>query len=276
MKVQSKIKTVLVGVDFSRFSKATVKQARAIAKKIKVPLVLVHVFENPLMTKWNDSASKHSLSDVYMKQIKKNYSLEANDKAIVRCGVAFEEILTVAKNTPSPLIVVGSRGKRGAIARFFLGSTAERLALQSSYPLLIHKGQKIVLPKKILIPCDFSSRSKNTIEGSKKLGLKDMSFELYHVLQPPAPILDYPHWQIMFDDIKKINEQELSRFQKKYGPLKVAETNNSDVTGTIEKHSKSFDWIAISPRKHKGIFPSFGSVTSKVVRSGEISVLVIP
>lgn len=276
MKSKAKIKTVIVGVDFSRFSTAAVKQGRAIAKNLKIPLVLVHVYEDPVVAEWKDAIVKKSLSEAYLKQIKNKYSVSSGETAVSRCGVAFEEILAVAKTFPNPLIVVGNRGTRGATSRYFLGSTAERLALHSPYPVLVHKGRKVVLPKKILIPCDFSARSQNTIEGSKKLGWKGTNFELYHVLQPPTPILDYQGWQFLYNEITKYNEQELKRFQKKYGPLKVVETKSADVIGKIEKHSKSFDLIAISPREHKGLFPSFGSVTSKVVRTGDTSVLVIP
>jgi nucleotide-binding universal stress UspA family protein len=54
----------------------------------------------------------------------------------VRAGNPAEAILQVAEEHPTDLLVVGSRGL-SAVARFFLGSVAERVARHASCPVLL-------------------------------------------------------------------------------------------------------------------------------------------
>lgn len=276
MKAKTNIKTIVVGVDFSKYATRVVKQARALSKHINAPIVFVHVFEDPLVAEWKDAVVKVSLEKEYSKEVKTRYHVKEKETVISKCGSAFEEIIKAAAKFPSPMILVGDRGIRGPVSRFFLGSTAERLALNSPYPVLVHKGNKIVLPKKILIPCDFSARSENAIDGVKKLKITGAKVELYHVRPFPVPTLDYQSWHSINDELEKLNARELRKFKEKYASLKVVDVKSADIADTIDRHSKAFDLIVISPRKDKGIVANFGSVTSKVVRKAETSVLVIP
>lgn len=276
MKSKRNIKTIIVGVDFSKYSHAVVKQARLMAKKLNAPLVLLHVYKNPLVAEQNAYMVLQQLSEHYENMLRERYEVHADEKVIIKCGSASEDIIQVARRHAHPLIVVGHRGNRTAVSKFFLGSTAETLALHSPYPVLIYRGQKTVLPKKILVPCDFSRRSRHAIEGSKKIGFMGAEFELHHILKQSVPILDYELWQSLEEEIKKLNDNELKKFKKKNSQFKVVETNSNDIVGEINRKSKEYDLIAISPREHKGMFANFGSVTSKIVRSGDTPVLVIP
>jgi nucleotide-binding universal stress UspA family protein len=270
------VNTFIVGVDFSKPSKAAAKHARVIAKKLKAQIVFVYVYEDPVVAARSDLGFKKALDAAYSQKIKSAYRTSQNEMVLTRCGVAFEEILKVAKGFKKPFLVVADRGARSKVSKFFFGSTAERLALHSPYPVLIHKGNKANYPQRILIPSDFSNRSKNVVDGTKKLGLKGSIVEFFHVSVPPAPVLDYQAWAHMYEAVAENNARELEKFKKKYSSYKVTETESHDVVGNIVKQAKKFDVIAISPRDHTGMFASFGSVTSKLVRSSETSLLVVP
>lgn len=276
MAVPTKIKTVLVGVDFSPYSLAAARQAQMLAKKFKCPLVFVHVFADPFVAEDADASIKHSLTKHYSQQVKKKYKLSAKDVIIVKCGTAFEEILAVAEKFTQPLVVVGAKGIGHKLSRLLLGSTAERLALHAQCPVLVHKGQKASTLQKLLIPFDFSTRSENVVTAAKSLGLNDSYFEFFHVFQPPAVFLDYVGWQLIYDAAKKMDEDAVADFKRRHASSKIITEQSYDVPDSINKRSRRFDAIAISPRTHKGILRSLGSVTSKIVRSGSKPVLILP
>lgn len=277
MKSKNGIKTIIVGVDFSKYSADVALQARAVARSLDVPLVFVHIYADPVVADWRAAEILSQLTNFYRKQVTTRYSVGSNESVVVKYGAAYRQIIAIAKKYPQPIIFVGHRGGRSAVSKFFLGSTAERLALRSPFPVWVHRGHKVKLPKKILVPCDFTKRSKNAIEGAKKIiRLNGVRFELFHVLQPPVPVLDYQYWQVLNTEVHKANKKELTKFKKKFAPIKIVEINSNDVSGEIEKRSKNFDLVAISPNEREGTFSSFGSVTSKVVKSGNTSVLVIP
>lgn len=276
MKTNAKIKTVVVGVDFSDCSKAAVKQARVIAKNIKANVVYAHVLQDPLLEDGGHRAFEKKVKHDFQKKVTQFYRLQEQDSVVVKIGMPHRELIKIAKKFPNPMIVVGHRGHSNVLDRFFLGSVAERLALHSPYPVFVHKGTKIIRPNKVLIPCDFTSRTDSAIKGTQKIGFQKPKLELYHVQQYPVPALDYEVWNLLNEELEKINLWKLAKFRKKYAPIEIQSTKGNDVGGKIEDRAKAFDMIAISPREHKGVFGSFGSVTSKVVRAGDTSVLVLP
>ena len=130
------------------------------------------------------------------------------------------------------------------------------------------------MPKKILIPSDLSVRSDKAIYEANKL--KDTfksKIEIYHVLNEPYPILDYDAWSAVETAIKKADDKRIKSFKKKHPALKLVRSRGA-VAEAIERHSKKFDLVAISPRPKSKV--SFGKVTGKVVRSGDTPILIIP
>jgi nucleotide-binding universal stress UspA family protein len=59
-----------------------------------------------------------------------------NCTATARLGVPAEEILNEAENTNPDLIVLGNKGTSG-LARFLLGSTAERIVRYAKCSVLV-------------------------------------------------------------------------------------------------------------------------------------------
>ena len=56
-------------------------------------------------------------------------------QAMVRSGVAVDEILTAASDERCDLIVIGTHG-RGGLSRFFLGSVADRIVRLAPCPVM--------------------------------------------------------------------------------------------------------------------------------------------
>jgi nucleotide-binding universal stress UspA family protein len=61
--------------------------------------------------------------------------------AVLREGVAWEEVNSVAKEIDANLIVIGTHGRRG-LARALLGSVAENVIRTSTVPVLVIHGPR--------------------------------------------------------------------------------------------------------------------------------------
>lgn len=265
---------IVVGVDLSSYSSLVVKQAQALSGALQIPVVYVYVVNSGYFAEPTVLRKPEMVQD-YRNVVRKRYRLLDMDEVVIRFGRPFEELTSVADKKKKPMILVGYRGQN-AMARFFLGSTAERVALLSPYPVWVHRGSEAVIPKKILIPCDLSPRSKRTIQSVTPL-LKKLhaSAELLYVIQEPTPVLDYQLYALMYDELLKIEKEKIAKFRRRYPSLKAVRSMGGVVT-QIRARAKKADLIAVSPRSEHESAPYFGSLTAKLLRSGDHPVLVMP
>jgi nucleotide-binding universal stress UspA family protein len=275
MGSDSNIKTVMVGLDFSNYSKIAVRQAQLLAKTLRAPIVYVHIFEDPFLWDWQRRMFDEELTKHYREEVFSVYALSKNANVVVKRGTPFKKLIQIADEYEDPLIVVGHKGNNNAVTQFFLGSTAERLSLKSPYPVWIHRGEKVFTPKKVVIPYDLTERSLNAIKAVHALNLETCDTEYFHVSQP-APVLDLPALRgpAIKQNLKHL--ESVQNFQRKHPDLKTSQSWEQDVAGAIDRKAKKSDLIAISPKRYRGVLSGFGSITSKVVRSGTTPVLVAP
>lgn len=277
-KSSSKLfKTLIVGVDFSPYSKIVVRQAEKLAHQFKASIVLVHA----ALVTWDATGSGINVPQMDLDEIKmslkKFYNLNESSKATieVRRGGPVEVILSIAKKYESPLIIVGSQGN-GAISRFILGSHAETIALKSPYPVWVHRGQKIVPLKKVLVPTDLSSYSKNLIAQIKNWSkVSPLSTKYIFVKPQITPLLNYRHYRQMNHEFSLKLEKSIDQFKKAEGSMKIDTFSAADPSVKISKLGKKYDVIAMTPHEKSGVLRKFGPVTAKVIRLAETPVLVV-
>lgn len=137
-QVEVKLRKVLVPVDFSAESPITVAHAVQIAKPAGAHLTLLHVVEIPRSDlnpgvfaamgriQANLNARREDAERNLMAFGEELRALGMECTEEVRAGIAYEEILKAADETGPDLIVVGHKGA-SALARFLVGSTAERV-----------------------------------------------------------------------------------------------------------------------------------------------------
>lgn len=272
-----KIKNLIVCVDLSNYSRVVVREAKELSHKLKIVATYIYVFQDATIFDETFNLKKREVSKYYEKEIRRKYSLNSNENIIICYGKPYEEIITVAKRFADPMILAGHRG-HNVFVRFFLGSTAERLALNSPFPVWIHRGNTTVIPKKILVPCDLNDRNHPIIPqiNSLKRTFK-ASIEFFYVIPEPIPMsfLDIQAYSVMYDLTMKAESNKVRSFKKRQPGLKTVHALGS-VVFRIQERSKSFDLIALSPRYHKKSVPFFGSVTTKLLRSGNKPILIIP
>jgi nucleotide-binding universal stress UspA family protein len=272
---KTQIKSVLVAVDFSPQSKAAVAQARRFAKKFRVPLNFVHVFNDPFVSESRFADIIQSLKIFHGKRLRHYYKVTDKENVFVECGTPYQKILRVAKTLRSPLIVAGHTGLGNALVTALMGSTAEKLVMNSPCPVWIERGKGDHQTRSALIPTDLGDRAPQTETLVRRLGLGDRRREIFHVVPPPYPVLDLQAWREMTAEIERSNKEALKRF-KAHNPKLTVKEEWGNVAGEIAKRAKKFDFIALSPREHRGFFGGFGSVTAKLVRNSPIPMLVIP
>ena len=149
------LEKILCPIDFSEYSKETLKYAVSFAMKDEATLFLLHVidmrtFEDDLeairVKQIKDEITKQHKSrllDYVTKEIRNDIKIEA----LVVQGIPFVEIIDISKKNKIDMIVMGSHGRTG-IAHIMLGSVAEKVARKAPCPVLIVKqpGRKFAIP----------------------------------------------------------------------------------------------------------------------------------
>lgn len=269
-----KIKNLVVGVDLSSYSKVVVREAKALGKKMGIRPVYVYVFENTSIFDSKFDFRQKQISKYYTREMKIKLGLN-EDEVVVRFGRPSYQIIAEAKSRPHSMILVGHRGQ-SPLGRIFIGSTAEDIALSSPVPVWVHRGEKVVMPKKVLIPVDFSLRSGRAISKMSTLNKSfNSSVELFHVMQQPVPILDYAAYSLYYNEMKKIDDAGVKKL-KNQNPKMKTKTAIGNIIYEITERSKDFNVVALSPRNESKKAPFFGGVTAKLIRNSDKPVLVLP
>jgi len=169
------VQKILVTTDFSDDSRAGVHYAAALAKKLNADVALLHVIEP---RSWMDQFEARKDSELVTlaraglaKLAKREVGGDVTVTSSVRTGKPFHEITTAAREAATDFIVISTHGHAG-VARVMLGSTAERVVRHAPCPVLIVPARESpkragkeppIKLKKILVPIDFSTISKDAL-----------------------------------------------------------------------------------------------------------------
>src|ERR1051325_5477316 len=138
------IQSILVPVDFSPSSKATVKYAARLAKQFGATLTLLHVVEPvatpdfayyPLMME-NDRVLAKAKQELDHVVATSQLDPKLLGKTLVRNGTAYHEITQAASSLKADLIVIATHGYTG-LKHVLLGSTTERVVRYAPCPVLV-------------------------------------------------------------------------------------------------------------------------------------------
>lgn len=270
MKKNKSIHHLVVGIDFSDYSNVVVNEAKALAKELNISIIYVHSYTDE---RWPEHMRAELLNSL-PEQIRATYNLEVDSDVRTGFGDAAKFLLQVANKVTQPLILVGHKGKN-PLVRLFLGSTAEKLAQISPYPVWIHRGDRIILPHKILVPSDLGRQTNRTLRKIKSLSENlQPDIELYHVAQKPIPLLNHSTWNYVYADMMANDDKQFTQFKKNHIGYKIVREQGIDVANMIEKKAQNFDVVAVSPKGKGDSIPFMGHITSRVIRSIDKPVLI--
>jgi len=138
------LKRILVPVDFSAPSQEALNFARRLARAFGADITLLHVVERmavahfPELPAYLDYSGKDF--DIAERDLQALSVEIARDRqtvrAVVRTGLAAHEIVEVAKELDTDLIVIATHGYTGW-KHFCIGSTAERVARTAPCPVFV-------------------------------------------------------------------------------------------------------------------------------------------
>ena len=134
---------ILVPLDGSKDSEKALLHACDMAKNYQAHLTILYVVEKSIPINLLDRKEYLEILRKFGNKVlinaKKTTELRGIDsKIVMKEGNVTNEIVKLAKKEQSNLIIVGSKGL-GATARFFLGSTSNKLANNSPCSILIVK-----------------------------------------------------------------------------------------------------------------------------------------
>ena len=146
---EASFKSIIVPLDGSELAEAALPTAGRIAKKLGLEVYLIRVFANPYSPFISGGGHYAVNIDELMKDIRdraRNY-LEAKMVELKKSGVeqisyllqegiATDEIVSIADQTPESLIVMSSHGRAG-MKRWLLGSVAETVVRHANNPVLV-------------------------------------------------------------------------------------------------------------------------------------------
>jgi nucleotide-binding universal stress UspA family protein len=141
---------LLVPVDFTETSERALGYAIELARRFEAKITIMHAYQVPVYG-FPDAAYITSaelaaqISNVAQQRLDAITDAHKTDGvevvAILRDGVAWEEINTVAGELKADLIVIGTHGRRG-LARALLGSVAENVIRTSTVPVMVIHGPR--------------------------------------------------------------------------------------------------------------------------------------
>ena len=145
----SKIKKIMVAVDFSEYSLKSVKYAANLAEDLKAELIFVNVINQrdvDMVKQVEMYTDKISVKD-YVDGLKKDRSEQMQrlltetdctrvpNRFMIKKGVPFAKLVETAKEEKVDMVVMGTKG-RGNIAGILFGSQAEKMFRHCPVPLL--------------------------------------------------------------------------------------------------------------------------------------------
>ena len=137
---------ILCAVDFSECSIAALLFAKSLATKSKALLTIVNVLELPPAISDPFGPGPFAYEDLqreleadaerrFKEIVPEATSASSGPETVIAAGKPSQEILRIARERESALIVVGVHG-RSAVDRMLFGSTAHHLVRQSACPVL--------------------------------------------------------------------------------------------------------------------------------------------
>lgn len=199
MSNQLSYSRILVAVDFSPYTEATVKHAVWLARKCSASITLVNALPN--LRHLVESASYPGKVDFlygegtdFLREVERESEgrlrklvsdINADDLRVsfkTVLGAPYAEISRLVMDEGYDLVIAGTRGL-SAWKQFFLGSTSHQLIRNCPSSVWIDRAEHVEPPKVVLAAIDFSDVSRRAALESLKIAQQAAAeFHLAHVI----------------------------------------------------------------------------------------------
>jgi nucleotide-binding universal stress UspA family protein len=303
-------KSILVPVDGSPFSEHAVPMALSIARRAEAAVHFVYV-HSPLASVYPEAFPLNEESFDFEIKTRQRAYLEnlvrraaATGQTQASFAVLEGDIAPVlhkeADRVKADLVVMTTHG-RGPVARFWLGSVADKLVRDVRVPLLLIRpsdaapdwDQELEF-KHILVPLDGSSLGQDILEPTLALGgLGEADYTLLRVIPPvgqPGVGMEGsfgPGVQALAQGRKELQEKlhkdaenYLNGVVERLSPRKVKVVTRviaeqQPATAILNEARAGMNLIALATHGRRGLARMIlGSVADKVIRGSTLPVLV--
>lgn len=292
---------ILVGVDFSENSAVAVRQAMRLAVRDGAQVTVAHVvgsFVPPEV--WPDlwSMPTPQSSQQVLKVTREHMSawLEplCDPDVTVDCevipGMPVEALDDLAQGRGCDLLMITATGK-GALERFFLGSTAEGLARRAQTPLWVVRNPQAGACRRVVVGVDYNPTSREALHAALVQAHRDKAeLDVVHTWRDPGR--DAAFSLASPEDQERYRSQEVQREQESFskicldvlprtlehGPtpgmhLLAGKPSAVLVQFADEHHA---DLLVVGHRDHNLLRELLmGSTSERVLRSAHCDVLVV-
>jgi nucleotide-binding universal stress UspA family protein len=290
--------SILCPIDFSDASAGALRYAAAAATHFGARLIVLTV-EDPLLTEaldlgsgimWTPDHSKKELALFAAKTFGPGVPTGVSLEYEVAVGKPASEILRVAREQSSDLIVVSTHGLTG-MRKLFFGSTTERVLRETSTPVLVtpahdpgpirlEDGKQLI--GRIIVPVDLSAASAHQIEVARGIaGALAVPLILVHVIEPlRSRFAARLHVAGIEGDRRAVAEDELQELLPKasYSGHAEALVVCGDPAEEIAKVARDRQAGLVVMGLHGSplLGPRMGSVTYRVLCLSSTLVLALP
>ncbi len=307
MKI-TKLRRILVPIDFSPASLATLRFAKLLAVRFDAKLYLAHVIAPapmyspgrgglllPFPDKAMVQAAKERLKDLVSQLLLPPRSIHCT----LRVGEASTQINEAAEKYRADLIVIATRGLTG-LKQAFLGSTTQRVVRSAPCPVLVvrenehfsakeraRRGRTPLQFQKILVPLDFSECSQQGLNYAMGFAREfRSSLVLFHSVVLHSYALGDEYTALEVPNIRaqqeEYAEKEMGRLRQVVGTELKNVTTKLTAGSPVEQidqcvRAEGIDLIITSTHGRSGVKRFFiGSTAEQIVRHAPCPVLVVP
>jgi nucleotide-binding universal stress UspA family protein len=286
-----KVERILVPTDLSPGAKPAKAFAIALARQFGAELF----FEHSVLTHEHDFRQLGELLREFLEKLEREsrQTLEAEVKALQSKGLAaryhveqrasaFEAIMDRIDSYEPDIVVMGTHGRAG-MARWFLGSVAEKIVRHAPCPVATVRSE--VEPsetvQRILVPVDFSDNARRAVGAAISLKGEKGRLILQHVVLNPAFAGLHPgEYLRVFNVDPNLPVRIRERIEEwtEGQDVEVEVTEAEDAADSIVEvaNAREVDLIVIGSRGLTGVdYFLLGSVAEKVVRQAPVPVLTI-
>lgn len=135
-----KLKEILVPVDFTEGTEKALSYAVPFAQQSNATLTLLHVMETPYLAVAEmgvivDYDNQAEIAKE-LETLRARFAGKVRCQTLMRKGVVESEIINVAKELGSDLIILSTHGRTG-LDRLLMGSTVEKVVRRAGCPILV-------------------------------------------------------------------------------------------------------------------------------------------
>ncbi len=287
---------ILIPLDTSKLAEIPLPYVEELAARLGSEITLITVSESDALDidHRHRSYLKHITKQV--ESLLKDYGAKdgAKVQSVTLTGKPADEILRYADENNVSLIAMSSRGSSGQ-GPWFLGNIAAKVLRATSKPVLLIRApadsaalEQKRLVKRILVPLDGSRIGEAAIPHAEELaGALGAEVEFFQVLELPVVVsgrfID-GEFQVTPQKIRKRKASGIAYLDDVGKTLKERgiRTSAAVVSGSPAEEimrwseERAIDLIAISTHGRSGIGRwVFGSVTDKVMHTGDTPVLIV-